>query len=405
MKGLVLWRDCAAERPDLSSAISLEYAYCLPCDVASGGAADGTVRYDWRRIERILDDMASRRHQAVLRFRYVYPGMKLGGVRGATAVPRFIKSRADYKETFAKNPGGDGPTFYPDWSCKALEDFTLDFYRAFARRYDQDSRLAFLQVGFGHWAEYHTYGTKLMPGRNFPTVDFQRRFFRMMSEEMRLTPWMVSIDSAAREDGYSPAVALCAAGMTFGLFDDSFMCAGHEIASGDGDNELNWNAFGPGHWKRAPHGGEISYYRRSDQRDFLGPRGIHGVTWSRAAAKYHMTFVIANDAPEGRFATRGRFLAAQDECGYRLAVRSEAQTKDGLSVTVVNEGVAPFYFPATLSHGGRRAAGTLKGILPGEARAFVVPGAQPGAALEIVSPKFLGGKAGASKNVAVRRSP
>ena len=375
---------------ELASAVSLEFSYCLPCDVAVGTNAAGAVVYDWSGTDALLADIASRRHQAILRFRYAYPGETLGGVNGATAVPGFIKGRKDYRETFSRNPSGDGPTFYPDWTCKALEDFTLAFYREFARRYDSDPRLAFLQVGFGHWAEYHTYGTKLKPGRNFPSVDFQRRFFAQMEAEMRLTPWMVSIDAAAPDEGYSPAIALCGGGVRFGLFDDSFMCKGHEMASGDGDNERKWNAFGRDHWRHSPHGGEISYYASSDQRNFLSPKGIHGVTWAEAAAKYHMTFAIANDAPEGRHATRERFLGAQAECGYSLSIASATETEDGLAVTVANTGVAPFYFPATVSYRGRSAAGTLKGILPGETREFHVPGARSGAVLEVVSPKFLG---------------
>ena len=388
-KGLVLWRDTARARPDLSSAVSLEFSYCLPCDVAVGTNAEGGVAYDWRPFDAILDDIASRRHQAVVRFRYAYPGERLGGVKGATAVPSFFKSRSDYRETFAGNPGGDGPTWYPDWSCRALEDFTLEFYGALAKRYDDDPRLAFLEVGFGHWAEYHTYGTPLRPGVNFPSVDFQRRFFRLLASELKSTPWMVSIDSAARGEQHSPAVELCASGVRFGLFDDSFMCAGHEVSSGDGDNELNWRAFGDGQWRHSPRGGEISYYRKSDQRDFLGPDGIHGVTWAQACAKYRMTFAIANDAPRGKFATRERFLEAQRECGYSLAARGVRERSGGLDVEIANEGVAPFYFDAAPAFGGIRAEGTLKGLQPGESRVFFVRGASGGAALEIASPKFL----------------
>ncbi len=387
LKGLVLWPDNA---DDLSGAISLEFSYCLPCDVATGTNANGSVIYDWSKIDNLLSDIASRKHQAILRFRYAYPGEKLNGVRGATAVPKFIKDRDDYHESYATNPGGDGPTYYPDWSCKALEDFTLEFYRKFASRYDKDPRLAFLQVGFGHWAEYHIYDTPVALGTNFPTRVFQERFFRQMSETMRLTPWMVSIDSAARNTDNTPAVALNDEGVRFGLFDDSFMCEEHEIGSGDGDNEKNWNAFGADHWKRSPHGGEISYYDEGDQHNFLGPNGIYGVTWAQAAAKYHMTFVIANDATEGAYADSEHFLQAQADCGYKLEVASAAETSGGLRVVVRNSGVAPFYFPATLSYGGRRAAGTLKGILPSETREFVVPGARSGAKLEVVSPKFLG---------------
>lgn len=393
MKGLVLWPETAESRPDLSAAVSLEYSYCLPCDVAVGTDSGGSVIYDWSRFEALLDGIASRRHQAVVRFRYAYPGEKLGGVKGATAVPAFIKDRSDYRETFAENPGGDGPTWYPDWSCRALEDFTLAFYGEFARRYDADTRIAFLQVGFGHWAEYHTFGTVTRPGVNFPSLDFQRRFFRSMSENMKLTPWMVSIDSAARDAAYSPAVELWNKGARFGLFDDSFMCPAHETASGDGDNELNWDSFGPCHWEICPRGGEISYYRKTDQRRFLGPDGIYGVTWPKAAEKYHMTFVIANDAPDGPYATKERFLRAQDECGYRLAVRSANLVDGGLAVEVENAGVAPFFFPATLACAGRKAEGTLQGILPEESRVFTVPGAALGDRIEVVSPKFLGGAA------------
>lgn len=396
MKGLVLWPD-NGKMASLASATSLEFSYFLPCDVATGLDGSGKTVYDWSRLDALLDAMASRRHQAVLRFRYAYPGEKLGGVKGATAVPAFIKERADYHETYAANPGGDGPTWYPDWSCAALEDFTLDFHRAFAERYDADPRVAFLEAGFGHWAEYHTYGTKTKPGVNFPSIEFQKKFFRQMAETMQLTPWMVSIDAAARDDGYSPARELAAEGLEFGLFDDSFMCEEHEISSGDGDNELNWKSFGADRWKTSPCGGEISYYSDSDQKNFLRPAGIYGITWAQAAAKYHMAFVIANDSVEGRYATKERFLKAQDECGYKLEVKSAVEKNGGLEVEIANTGVAAFYHPASVSFAGRTASGTLQGILPGETRTFFLRGARDGATLEIVSPKFLGWQAPAPK--------
>lgn len=390
-KGLVLWPDEAKDNPACSDAISLEFSYCLPCDVATGLDTSGETILDWRRIDALLSDIASRRHQAIIRFRYAYPGEKLNGVRGATAVPAFIKRRADYRETFAGNPGGDGPTYYPDWSCAALENFTLAFYRAFAERYDADPRLAFVQVGFGHWAEYHTSGTRTVPGRNFPTLDFQRRFFRLLDKAFKHTPWMVSIDAAARKSDYSPAVELAREGLRFGLFDDSFMCDGHDLSNGDGWNERDWQAFGTEHWKTAPCGGEISYYKRSDQRNFLSPAGIHGVTWENAATKYHITFMIANDSVKGRYATRERFLAAQRACGYRFAVNSAKNTDGGLAVEIQNTGVAPFYHDATVAVDGKRAAGSVRGLLPGQSRRFFVDGAKPDGSIEIVSDKFLGG--------------
>lgn len=380
LKGIVLWPDMARERPDLSAEVSLEFSYCLPCDVASEPG-----RYDWRKIEDLLTDIASRGHQAIIRFRYVYPGEKLGGVRGATAVPKFIKNRGDYRETFAKNPDGDGPTWYPDWSCKALEDFTLDFYEAFAKKYDSDPRLAYVQAGFGHWAEYHTSGTKTKPGVNFPSIDFQRRFFALMEREFRKTPWMVSIDSAGRDGDWSPAVDLARHGVVFGLFDDSLMSREHPKW-----NALNWSAFGEDHWKKAPRGGEISYYEKGDQRNFLSPKGVHGSTWAATAKKFHLAFVIANDAPEGKYATPERFAVAAHECGWRFVVKGWRVTQHGVEVMIGNEGVAPICHDVGIAIGGKRGEGTLKGLLPGETRVFVVKDcASPKDVLTLVSEKLL----------------
>ena len=387
-KGIVLWPHQAQKRSDLSAAISLEYSYALPCDIVSGTNAAGALVCDWSRLDSLLDDIASRGHQAIVRFRYAYPHAKLGGVSGATAVPTFVKTTPGYKETFAADPGGDSPTWYPDWSCPALEDFTLSFYKEFAARYDADPRLAFVQAGFGHWAEYHTSGTKTQLGKNFPSLDFQRCFLALLAKSFVETPWMISIDAA--DDERSPAAALAAEGMAFGLFVDSFMCKKHDRVDGKGGwNERNWRSFGADHWKRAPHGGEISYYSSRDQREFLDPKGLYGTTWAQAAAKYHMTFVIANDSPRGPFATPERFREAARECGPELVATDVKQEKDGVAVTVANRGVAPSYHEIGLTVGGTSAAGSLKGLLPGESRVLFAKGAQPDGELLLVSKKLL----------------
>jgi len=390
LKGIVLWSGQAKSRPDLSRAVSLEFSYCRPCDVAVGTNASGVVVYDWSGFDAFLSAVASRGHQAIVRFRYAYPNEKTDSVRGATAVPAFIKERPDYHETFAENPGGDGPTWYPDWSCRALEDFTLAFYAEFAAKYDADPRLAFVQTGFGHWAEYHTSGTETKLGVNFPSMEFQRRFFALLGKSFVKTPWMVSIDAAGRDGRRSPAKELAAKGMSFGLFDDSFMCKSHDVVNGKGGwNERNWAVFGANHWKTAPHGGEISYYSKRDQREFLGPDGIYGVTWAQAAAKYHMTFVIANDSPKGDFATPERFAEAARECGPSLVATGVRARSGGVEVTIANKGVAPPYHDIGVAIGGKRAAGTLRGLLPGESRVFFAKGASPDDALELVSEKLL----------------
>ena len=224
--------------------ISMEFHYCLPCRVVKG-KTNGRIDYDWTYMEDILNDISSRGHQAIIRFRYEYPNnTEMDGKRGTTAVPQYIKDKSDYHETYSANPGGDGPTYYADWSNAELQWFTRQFYTDFAARYNSDPRIAFLEVGFGHWSEYHIYGTKLQLGTNFPSKDYQAAFLQHLDTTLQI-PWAISIDAA--DESYTPIVnntTLRALG--FGLFDDSFMHKEHEIGSSDGYNEECWNAIGEG---------------------------------------------------------------------------------------------------------------------------------------------------------------
>ena len=375
MTGLVLWPEQAA-RLDSShgQSIQLEFAYCLPCKVVTACRDDGTIEYDWSSFDHLLDKVAGRGHQLVARFRYEYPSNRdVDGKRGTTAVPAYIKSRNDYEETYAENPGGDGPTFYADWSNAELQRFTLQFYSDFAQRYSHDARLAFLEVGFGHWSEYHIYGTKLRLGYNFPSKDFQGEFFRHMTDVADGLPWLVSIDAGDRH--YSPVTSdTSLMALRFGLFDDSFMHKTHETGSGSGFNEKCWNAIGQGiRWQTGVCGGEISYYERSDQLTFLNPEGMHGHTWEEQAAKYHITFMIANDAPRGPFGDADSFRKASMKTGYRIAVRKCETNGTSTRLLVTNDGVAPLYRDAWFAIGEVRSAQTLRGLLPGKEAWVEIP--------------------------------
>ncbi|MBO4549188.1 MAG: hypothetical protein J5733_00525, partial [Bacteroidaceae bacterium] len=284
-----------------------------------------------------------------------------------------IKARSDYNETYAENPGGDGPTYYADWSNAELRRFTLQFYTDFAQRYGRDPRLAFLEVGFGHWSEYHTYGTKVRLGKNFPSKAFQRQFFQHLDTIMTDIPWAVSIDAA--DDTYSPVVgnnSLMA--IHFGLFDDSFMHETHEIGTSDGYNEKCWNAIGKGtRWQTGVCGGEISYYSSNDQKNFLSPGGLYGHTWAEQAAKYHITFMIANDAPSGGVATPTRFRKGSMATGYRFVVNRCETDGTVTRLLVTNEGVAPLYRDAWFAIGDVCSETSLRGLLPNEERWIEIP--------------------------------
>lgn len=391
--GLVLWPDLArSKNSTYNKSITLEFSYCLPCRVVTG-KKDGVIQYDWSYFEDILDDIASRNHQAVIRFRYEYPSSKeVDGTRGSTAVPQYIKDLPDYEETFASDAGGDGPTYYADWSNEELMWFTKQFYVDFAERYGSDPRIAYLEVGFGHWSEYHIYGTPVKHGVNFPTKEYQKEFFLHLSQIMPI-PWLISIDAA--DGSYTPIVAdaeLMA--LHFGLFDDSFMHSGHEIGKGDGYNESCWNKIGKKtRWQTGVCGGEISYYTQKDQREFLNPAGLYGITWEQASAKYHITFMIANDAPGGSYGTAERFKEAGMAVGYKFCVLDCRSNGKETVILAMNEGIAPLYRDAWFMIDGAKSDVSLKGLLPGSTRIFHIEKAlTTGNDLTITSPYILNGQ-------------
>jgi hypothetical protein len=352
MTGIVLWEDSwNGDAVKTSDAIALEYAYVPPSSIVT--ARD---TYDWDGFEAFLDRIASRGHQAVVRFYYVYPGRE-------TAVPEYVKALSDYDETVGNTEGMR--TVFPDWTHPELQAFHLQFFERFAERYDRDPRIAFLQVGFGLWGEYHIYDGPRVIGETFPSKAFQTTFLRHLDETFDELHWSLSIDAASSE--YSPfAEDAALRALDFGLFDDSFMHEEH-----DGYNEESWNFFEhERRYERSPHGGELSYYTSFDQEHALDPEGIHGRTYEQLSARFHVTYMIGNDQPEHQ--TVARIREAGMANGYKLEVLS-FRVGEAISVVEVhNFGIAPLYYDAFVVVNGVRSETSLKGLLPGQTRVFTV---------------------------------
>ncbi|MFG0264182.1 MAG: DUF4832 domain-containing protein [Rhodopirellula sp. JB055] len=351
MTGVVLWHDHEDVATD---AISMEFRYCGYDEVAIG-----PNRWDFTKVEQILDDIASRSHQAVLRFRFVYPGK-------TTTVPAFIREAQGYHETVAKSEGKR--THFCDWSSPELQRFTLDFYTEFAKRYDADPRIAFLQTGFGLWSEYHIYDGPMKLGQTFPSMEFQSKFLRHLDQQFNSLPWMISIDAA--DDEFTPIAgddSLLA--LQFGLFDDSFLSKSHSKW-----NAKNWRAMGRDRWHRTVGGGEFSYYNRRDQKLALAPTGPHGISVEQSCRDFHITFMIGNDQPTYQPIERIREAGVAMGYRFRVTQATVSKTNQGSTVElqVTNDGVAPIYRDAFFALRGKRSEQTLKGLLPGETRSFTI---------------------------------
>ena len=352
MTGIVIWNESSNRT---KSYVQLEFAYMLYSDVCKEKDV-----FDWTPMDRLLESVAAKGHQAVVRFRYVYPGI------AGNAVPDYIKRMDGYEGITYKSE--DGRCEYPDWRSEELQRFHKEFHRRFAERYDSDPRLAFLQTGFGHWAEYHVYGGRFIAGQTFPSKDFQAEFMRGMGEWFRDTPWMFSIDAAdSRYGPFSNDRSLLDLG--FGNFDDSFMCEDH-----DGYNYESWAFFGAERYKKGPFGGEFSYYSSYDQKHCLDEAGMYGRVFEDEVAKFHMSFIIGNDQPGKQ--TEERITAAAMSMGYRFCIEDfRVKPGTGAAVLVSNTGVAPIYRDAWVEVDGVRGKFNLRTLMPGKEQWVRIDGA------------------------------
>ena len=357
MTGIVTWRDSEYDTDD----VQLEFAYMLYNDVCKKKDV-----YDWSPMEKLLDDIASRGHQAVVRFRYTYVGKKC-------AVPDYIKAWPGYEETVGKSERKT--TYFPDWRCEELQRFHKEFHKRFAERYDSDPRLAFLQTGFGLWAEYHIYDGPYVEGKTFPSKKFQAEFMQGMAEWFKETTWSISIDAADHSDeedertygpfhDYPELLKL-----RFGNFDDSFMCEDH-----DGYNYKSWAYFGTGRYRSAPLGGEFSYYTDYDQKHCLDKAGMHGRKFEDEVAKFHMTYIIGADQPE--YQSWSRIRQASLSMGYRFRIEDYRICGNTAAIKIANVGVAPIYRDAWVAVDGVRSDWSLAGLMPGKSKwlEVTVPG-------------------------------
>ena len=344
MTGITLWTNNEKSLTE-KDKFQLEFAYLLYSDVCKEKDV-----YDWSSLDNLLEEVASRGHQLVLRYRYTYVGQ-------VCAVPDYIKAWPGYEETVGKSEGRD--TGFPDWRCEELQRFHLDFYRRLAERYDNDPRVAFVQTGFGLWAEYHIYDGPRIIGQTFPSHEFQEIFFKEMDKYFKNGTWSISKDAAPRL--YSPFEEKPELlDLRFGIFDDSFMHETHHEYNRDCLLFFNVEE----RYKTAPCGGEFSYYTRYDQQHTLDTAGMYGRKFEDEVAKYHMTYINGNDQP--RYQTMERFKEASMSMGYKFHIRDFRVKGNEAAVLIANTGVAPIYRDAYVAVGGVRGEYSLKNLLPGE---------------------------------------
>lgn len=347
LTGLVLCDDSEFNNTD---SIQLEFKY-----IGYNKIVKSKNKYDWSYLEQVLNNVQSRKHQAIIRFYDTYVGQK-------TTVPDYIKKLSTYRETIGTSEGQR--TYFPDWSNKNYQDFVVEFMKEFSKKYDNDPRLAYLQVGFGLWGEYHIYDGPMKIGKTFPSDDYQKKFFDSMKINFKNLKWNISIDSASPEygafDKYSSLL-----NYDFGLFDDSFLSQEHALY-----NEPNFNYLGNNRYLKNPIGGEISYYNDNDQRNALTTNGPNGISFETMSKQFHVSYMIGNDQPI--YQPLSRIKSAGMSIGYKFKLTSIKTSDKQTVLTVKNVGVAPIYYDAYFSIKNVKSVESLKYLPPNQEKSIVI---------------------------------
>ena len=314
---------------------SMEFNYICFADLMTGPES-----FDWRALEELLDGIASRGNQTVFRIWIEYPGRKSG-------LPKFLRDQGvkvtEWENTSEKPP--QNICFSPDYEDERLIGALENFIAAFGMRYDGDARIGYITAGLlGSWGEWHSYPREDL----FASINTQKRVFDAYEKAFKKTPILLRYPI-----GVGNSKLASNAGRPFGYHDDSFAWAtldtGNKqdswyfmpILKAAGDAALN-------KWRIHPIGGEVRPEvwgqvhdvdtKHEKAQDFLACVEETHVTWLMESG----IFEVPLDAVR-----RERAISHVRCMGYDFHVSTADIVCEGndlkVGLTVINQGVAPFY--------------------------------------------------------------
>ncbi|KNC83885.1 hypothetical protein SARC_03875 [Sphaeroforma arctica JP610] len=333
------------------------------CEVDSESIVNDAGNYDWSWMDKKIEAIADLGRHAIIRIRWNAPS----GVHLPSKYPRVFH---DYKgETVAS----------PDWQNTELRTFVKEFVTKFAARYDTDLRVLYVQVGFGHYGEFHMAGCDFQgdeQSRAFPPKDFALEYLDHAQAVFKNTPLGVSIDSGnadAPDYGYLAHENR----KDFGLFDDTFM------------SNIDTPAMNAKAWEQLNYednarqnvmGGAFGYDEPSIEARYLDvsrtdPDSGEPYNFDTAARRYWITYMSVS----GVWDNLNQDDINRDSAmlGYKFYVTAYGLGGGYTQVIVQNTGTAPIYFstPLKVSHGSEFVTvGDLQGIYPGEEKLYTHEG-------------------------------
>lgn len=365
LKGLVPYQADVRDR----FPHSLEFNY-LPYSAL----VKGYDTFDWKPLDKMLDDIASRGHQAVLRIFLEYPGKK--GVIPDFLVKDGLKVHHWlYTET---QPLPPAPIETPDYENANLRKSLKSFLAAFGKKYDGDPRIGFITAGLlGAWGEWHTYPKVEL----FATKAVQLEVMDAYEAAFKITPVLLRYPAGIRD--FQKARN---GDRKFGYHDDSFAWATLHTGK-KGDEWFYMTALKAAgtsaeiKWKTHPIGGEIR--PEAWGQVFDDKPGIQKTqNFRECVEKTHATWLMDSGMFEKKQPS-DRIARAETQVrrmGYEFHAPAVTigEVKDGkleVKLQIENRGVAPFYYDwkaeYSLLAGGKSVkttagSGRITGLLPGD---------------------------------------
>lgn len=334
LKGLVPYQADVRKR----FPHSLEFNY-LPYSAI----VKGYEQFDWQPLEQMLDDIASRGHQTVVRIFLEYPGKK-------EVIPQFLiedglKVHRYINTNTAPLPPTEVET--PDYENANLRRSLKNFILAFGKKYDGDARLGFITAGLlGTWGEWHTYPKDEL----FASKTVQNEVMDAYEAAFKLTPVLLRYPAGEKSDQFKANNAH----RNFGYHDDSFAWA--TLHTGKQDDSWFYmtalKAAGPqaeAKWKTCPIGGEIRPEAWGKVFD-SNSKSKKIQNFRQCVDETHVTWLMDSGMFEKQ-QSEARIANAKSEVGrmgyeFHASSYSVNHTNNTLDVRleVENRGVAPFYY-------------------------------------------------------------
>lgn len=364
LKGLVPY----ASATNVNFPHSMEFNYLAYSDLVKG-----YDEFDWSSLERLLNDISGRGHQAVIRIFLEYPGK-------TNVIPQFLIEDGLVVHKYVNTNTAPLPpkeVETPDYENQGLRRSLKNFIAAFGEKYDGDVRLGFITAGLlGTWGEWHTYPR----GELFASKLVQAEVMDAYAAAFKITPILLRYPAGEQTWGKASN-----AERPFGFHDDSFAWATLDT----GRPEDSWfyipalKQAGPlaeEKWREHPIGGEIRPEAWGKVFDKV-PGDSNIQDFRKCVEQTHASWLMDT----GMFQTkpsderRRRAEAEVQHMGYEFHIPSIEFSKTDAKLTVAveleNRGVAPFYYDWPLEYGllsdGREikvfpASGSLTRLLPGD---------------------------------------